>query len=86
MSGAAAAKALEARFEGITKSELARLRKKFGRLDSDQHAQIAAITTQVVRAIALQPTLVLAAEEEPALVRAIVDLFDVSPDRGLGAP
>lgn len=81
MSGAAAARALEARFDSIMKSELSRLHRKVSRLDADHHVDVAAITAEVIRAIARQPARVLARQEEPALVRAVVDLFDVSSAR-----
>jgi len=77
MSGAAAARALEARFHGITRSVLDRHRKKCSRLDAAERAVVAAIAAEVVRAIVGRPVLELSRCGEPSLVRAAIELFGV---------
>lgn len=79
MSGASAAKALEARFESIRQSEFTRLRKKVAALSPEHVAEVDAITASVVHAIARWPAAALGGEVAPALVQAVVDLFRVSP-------
>ncbi|MEW6322507.1 MAG: hypothetical protein AB1635_15640 [Acidobacteriota bacterium] len=75
MSGANAARALQAHFEEVRKSELTRLRKKVAALSADQQAAVDAITASVIRGIARRPAAALARDGSPALVRAVVDLF-----------
>jgi hypothetical protein len=79
MSGARAAEALEARFDGIVREELVRLQKKLARLEPPQRTAVERVTLDVVRAIALRPARALGPDAEPALVHALVHLFGM-PD------
>lgn len=79
MSGASAAKALEARFESIRQSEFTRLRKKVASLSPEHVAEVDAITASVVHAIARWPKAALGGDAAPVLVQAVVDLFHVAP-------
>ena len=75
MSGRTAARALERHFEEIRRQELARLRKKLAPLTDEQRADVDRITAQIVRAIVRRPTELLGADRQPALARAVQDLF-----------
>lgn len=78
MSGEAAARALGDHFDSIRRSELLRLRKKLSALSAEERAAVEAITAGVVHAIAAEPARTLARDDSPALVRTVIDLFQVS--------
>jgi glutamyl-tRNA reductase len=78
MSGAAAARALEDRFEAIRRAELARLHKKVAALSPSDREAVDLITARVVHAIARCPVEQLAHDAPPGLVKAMTDLFQVS--------
>ena len=78
MSGTAAARALEDRFEAIRRAELARLEKKVAALSPADRASVDLVTVQVVRAIARGPAERLAHDASPHLVEAMTALFRVS--------
>jgi hypothetical protein len=80
MSGARAARALEARFAAVADAELGRLHRKTARLEAPQRSLVESIAAEVVRAIALRPAQALHAGAEPALVETLVRLFGVSTD------
>lgn len=79
MSGAVAARALEAQFESIRRSEFTRLHKKVSALSPEHRAQVDAITALVVHAIARGPAEALARDATPSLVAAALELFGVPP-------
>jgi hypothetical protein len=78
MSGSAAARALEDRFEAIRRSELARLHKKVATLSPSDREAVDVITAHVVHAIARCPAEQLTHDAPPGLVKAMTDLFQVS--------
>ena len=78
MSGAAAARALEERFEAIRQAELARLHKKLAALSPSDRAAVDLVTAHVVHAIASGPAGQLTHDAPPGLVQAMTDLFQVS--------
>jgi len=75
MSGALAARALEAQFESIRRSEFTRLRRKVAAFSPEFVAQVDAITADVVRAIARRPVAALEADATPGLVQVALELF-----------
>jgi hypothetical protein len=77
MSGELAARALEAQFESIRRSEFTRLRKKVGALSPEQMAEVDAITVHVVHAITQRTVAALERDSAPGLVRAVLKLFQV---------
>ena len=78
MSGTAAARALEDRFEAIRRAELARLDKKVAALSPSDRASVDLVTAHVVHAIARCPVERLAHDASPSLVQAMTALFRVS--------
>ncbi len=75
-----AARALEARFDAVLRSELHRMQKKIAPLEATQRSAVEDIAAAVVLAIAARPAHVLGGVEEPSLVQALVHVFDVSSD------
>lgn len=69
------AQALVARFEEISRAELARLRKKTASLTAAQREQVDAIAVQVVRAIAARASAALRGEDARRLAPAVARLF-----------
>lgn len=82
MSGEAAARALQTRFDEIRRRELARLRKKLACLTDEQRQDLEAITMRIVEVLVRRPAEVLGGGNEPALARAVVDLFGLRGVRG----
>jgi glutamyl-tRNA reductase len=78
MSGAAAARALENRFEAIRRAELERLHKKVAALSPSDREAVDAITAHVVHALVRCPAEQLTHDAPPGLVKAMTDLFQVS--------
>lgn len=78
MSGEVAARALEAQFESIRRSEFTRLSKKVSALSPEQLAEVDAITVHVVHAIARHPAEALARDAAPSLIEAVLALFRVA--------
>jgi glutamyl-tRNA reductase len=79
VSGASAARALEARFEAIRRAEFTRLRRKLAGLRPEDAAEVDAITARIVHAIAERPASVLMTRGGSRLVEAVVALFQVTP-------
>lgn len=69
------ARALVARFEEVSRAELARLRKKTASLSAAQREQVDAIALQVTRAIAARASAALGAEDARRLAPVVVRLF-----------
>lgn len=78
MGDSVVVRALEAQFESIRRTELARLRKKTNRLTPADRELLEAVTADIVRALLAQPAAVLD-EGRPELMRALVDLFKILP-------
>ena len=82
MSGPAAAGSLEAHFDAIRCSEVARLKKKLSAFDEEQRSVAEAIVADVVRELAARAARVLREQDAPRLVEAAVRLFDIpAPER-----
>lgn len=77
MSGELAARALEAQFESIRRSEFSRLQKKVSALSPEHVAEVDAITAHVVHALLRCPAEALARDAGPSLVKAALELFHV---------
>ena len=75
MSGRTASDLLRQRFDAIRESELARLSKKLNGLAPDERLHVEAIAADVVRAIALVPEPILAADASQAQIDALARLF-----------
>ena len=80
VTGAAAAKALMARFDAIRKAEWSRLGRKVASLDQRQRAEVEAIVASVVRALAEPPAQRLATARDPQLPQAALRLFELSDE------
>jgi hypothetical protein len=77
MSGELAARALEAQFESIRRSEFTRLRKKVSTLSPEHVAEVDAITAHVVHALVRCPAEALARDAVPSLIEKALELFHV---------
>jgi len=69
------ARALVARFEEVSRAELARLHKKTASLSAAQREQVHAIAVQVARAIADRASAALRTEDARRLAPAVARLF-----------
>lgn len=81
MSGAAAAEALQARFDEVLKSEWTRLGRKVSGLDEGQRQAVESIVAQVVHALADRPARTLTTTNEPALGHLALRLFGARFDQ-----
>ncbi len=70
-------KALQKRFEEISRSELQRLRKKTSGLEPDERAAIDAFTVEVMQAIARRATERLQGPDSEKLAPVLAQLFGV---------
>lgn len=79
-------KALQKRFEEVSRSELQRLRKKTSGLEPDARAAIDAVTVEVMQAIAARATERLQGPDSDRLATLLARLFGVNERAGsLGA-
>ena len=75
MSGGSVSRALQDRFEAIRQSEVERLDKKLRGLSDDHRRLVEAITSDVVRAIAVVPAAALTDDTPAPALEALVRLF-----------
>jgi glutamyl-tRNA reductase len=71
-------KALQKRFEEVSRSELQRLRKKTSGLEPEARAAIDAFTVEVMQAIAARATEPLHGPEDARLATVLARLFGVN--------
>lgn len=71
-------RALQHRFEEISRAELQRLRKKISGLEPDARATVDAVTVEVVQAIATRATERLDGPDGEQLAPVLARLFGVS--------
>jgi len=71
------ARALRARFEEVSRTELTRLRRKTSSLSAAQREQVDAIAVEVVRGIASRATRALRDENDARLAPVVARLFRI---------
>lgn len=79
-------KALQKRFEEVSRSELQRLRKKTSGLEPDARAAIDDVTVEVMQAIATRATERLQGPESDRLATVLARLFGVNERVGSVGP
>jgi glutamyl-tRNA reductase len=80
-------RALQKRFEEISRSELQRLRKKTAGLEPDERAAVDAFTVEVMHAIAARATERLQGPDSDRLATMLARLFGVNERHGsIGTP
>lgn len=74
------ARALQERFDRVSRSELERLRKKTSGLAPEARDAVHELSVEIVRGIAARAAAVLAAPDGAALAPVVARLFDVGAE------